>query len=202
MRLLTVITTLLLLSACAIGSTTTERPALNLPAIGPDGTFWDAANVAEREKPESFQFLLSPRFIHRALLPLDTLPEISTQQELDALRVRLDRQLAEAAEEAEVDLDLKIGQMLDAYMEELRRLLNDRFIEVGEPEYDIQFRDEFGRASGPNRAELKVSLYPKTSKPDGFEPEVIRVSFLQDGYRWLIEGFEPDNLRGAFDLAR
>jgi len=198
MRTLCALTVLLLLTACTIGSTTTERPAINLPAIGPDGAFWDAVGVAELDDVEKFLYLVSPQFVHARFMPTARRPEVKTQNELEASRTSLLTEAQRAAERHQLDYNSELYRLSYGYMAELRKLMDDRFVEVGTPTYEIEFRDEFGRASGPNRAAVQVRVYPKSRVPDGYVPETLTVLFIQDGYRWLIDGLEPDPLWGAY----
>jgi hypothetical protein len=199
-RACAVLAAALLMAACTIGSSTTERPAVNRPAIGPDGTFWDAVNVSERMDTEAFRFIVTPQFLHSALLPAATRAVPTSQREFNSQRERLYAELVAAAERSRVDLEFELDRVATGYMVELRHLLSDQMVVVGEPRYDVQYRDEFGRASGPNLAAVDVTIYPKTPLPEDYEPRVIIVRFVQDGHRWLIDALEPDTLRGAYAL--
>ncbi|MCB9934574.1 MAG: hypothetical protein H6840_02695 [Planctomycetes bacterium] len=190
MRRLLYIPLALLLASCTIGSSTTERPALNAPAIEPDGAFWDAITVARRGDDESFLYVLSPQMVYRALYPEARLREVSSQQEFDTQR-----------QELQLELDKHpdvVRQFAARYMDELSKMIHDRFIEVGKPSYTIQYKDSWDRADGPNQAKVVVTIYPKGPLPQDFEPETLVVSFVQDGRRWLINGFDNDRLKGAF----
>jgi hypothetical protein len=190
MRRLPLILLALLLGACTIGSSTTERPALTRPAIEPDGTFWDAVTVAGKNDREAFLYLLSPQMVFRALFPEAKLKQVATQEEFDAQR--------EEIKAALVQYDLVVQDFATRYMSELHKLVSDRFIEVSRPDYNIVYNDEFDRAEGPNTAKVVVTVYPKKALDANFKPETIEVTFIQDGRRWLIHGFTNDKLRGAF----
>jgi hypothetical protein len=180
----------LLLGACTIGSSTTERPALTRPAIEPDGTFWDAVTVAGKNDRKAFLYLLSPQMVFHALFPEAKLKEVTTQEEFDAQRKEIETTLKQH--------DLVVQDFATRYMGELHKLVSDRFIEVGRPNYNIGYNDEFDRAAGPNTAKLVVTVYPKHAVDESYKPETIEVTFIQDGRRWLIHGFTNDKLRGAF----
>ena len=184
---------LLLLAGCSaatIGSATTDRPALTRPAIEPDGAFWDAVTVAGKGDRKAFLYMLSPQMKYRALFPEAKLKEVTTQEELDTQRAEIETVLKQH--------EPVVQEFAARYMNELHKLVSDRFIEVGKPDYDIKFNDSFDRASGPNTAKLIVSVYPKKPIDETFKPEIIEVTFLQDGRRWLIHGFSNDKLKGAF----
>jgi len=183
----------LLLSACTSfegGSSTTDRPALTRPAIEPDGAFWDAAVVAKRGDTEGFLFMLSPQMVYRALYPEGELAEISDQEGFDKQREKIEAELK--------PLENVVDQMARRYMNQLRNLLKDKFIEVSKPTYSIRYKDKFDRAAGPNTARVTVTIYPKKALPENFEPEVMEVRFIQDRRRWLINGIINDKLKGAF----
>jgi hypothetical protein len=184
------ILTALMLASCTIGSSTTERPALSRPAIEPDGAFWDAVTVAREHDREAFLYLLSPQMVFKALFPEAKLEEITTQEEFNEQREELGKALEPHA--------AVVQDFANRYMAELEKLVRDRFIEVSKPKYDIKFNDEFDRASGPNTATVKVSVYPKSGIDQAFKPEVIEVTFIQDGRRWLIHALGNDKLKGAF----
>jgi hypothetical protein len=190
MKCLPLILLVLLFGACTIGSSTTERPALTRPAIEPDGTFWDAVTVAGKNDREAFLYLLSPQMIFRALFPEAKLKELTTQEQFDAQREEIEAALKQH--------DLVVQEFATRYMGELHKLVSDRFIEVGRPDYSINHNDEYDRAAGPNIAKLVVTVYPKHAIDEAFKPETIEVTFIQDGRRWLIHGFTNDSLRGAF----
>lgn len=190
MRSMPFILLALLLASCTIGSSTTQRPALSRPAIEPDGTFWDAVTVAGKSDREAFLHLLSPQMVFKALFPEAQLDEITNQNEFDDQREELT--------EALKPYDPVVQDFARRYMAELDNLVRDRFIEVSKPKYDIKFNDEFDRAAGPNTAKVTVSVYPKTATGAAFKPEIIEVTFIQDGRRWLIHGFSNDKLKGAF----
>ncbi len=189
---------LLFVAGCTIGTSTTQRPALSRPAIAPDGTFWDALEVARNDNAEGFLHVLSPGFVHACFLPRKRLSTPESQQEFNTLRDEVAASLTDGATRNEVDLAAEKTRMAHGYMTQLRRLVEDRYIEVGKPEYDIQYQDEYDRAYGPNRATVIVTVNAKGRAESKHGAQVIRVSFVQDGYRWLIEGFEPDAKKGSF----
>lgn len=172
------------------GSTTSDRPALNRPAIGPDGAFWDAAVVAGRGERDAFLYLLSPQFVHRALFPEDDLDEITTQGDFDEQRGEIEERLA--------DYEPVVDRLARRYMRHLAELVEGRLVEVGRPRYNIDYTDTFDRAEGPNRATVTVTVYPKSALGEDIEPEVFEVDFIMDGRRWLIDGFDPDPMKGSF----
>ncbi|MCZ7605642.1 MAG: hypothetical protein M5U25_06100 [Planctomycetota bacterium] len=190
MRRLTPTLIALLLASCTIGSSTTQRPALDSPAIEPDGAFWDAINVARRGDHDSFLYALSPQMVYRALYPEARLREPTSQEEFDSQRAELDEALSRHA--------AVVREFSVRHMHELDKLVHDRFIEVSKPSYTIRHKDSWGRAQGPNFATVLVTIYPKQPLPEGFKPETIEVRFVQDGQRWLIDGFDNDRLKGAF----
>jgi hypothetical protein len=187
---LTPILIALLLASCTIGSSTTQRPALSSPAIEPDGAFWDAITVARRGDHESFLYALSPRMVYRSLFPEANLREPTSQEEFDSQRVELEQALSQHA--------AVVREFSTRHMHELDKLVHDRYIEVSKPSYTIRYKDSWGRAQGPNLASVVVTIYPKHPLPEGFKPETIEVRFVQDGQRWLIDGFDNDRLKGAF----
>lgn len=180
----------LLLSCCAIGTSTTQRSALPRPAIEPDGTFWDAVTVARKRDGEAFRYLLSPQMIYRALYPEAKLAELDSQKDFNAERTKIEAELAKH--------EPIVQSMATRYMEELDKLLEDRLVEVSKPSYTIKYKDDYGRAAGPNTARVTVTVYPKDPMADGAEPETVDVRFIMDGRRWLINGFDNDKLKGAF----
>lgn len=179
-----------LLAGCAIGTTTTSRPALTRPVIGPDGAFRDATEAARRNDAEALRFLLSNRFVHEALLPRERREEPETVEAFQRESDRLAQQL--------LPHQPAVRKLLDGYMHLLRELTQDRFIEVGRPNYDIRYRDDFGRADGPNRASLEVQTWPKTALGPDPKPAVMTVRFIQDRQRWVIDDLEPNPLKGAY----
>ncbi len=183
---------LLLIAAagCSIGSTTTERPAINRPAIGPDGAFWDAVDAANRDSLEAFRFQVSPRFLHEGILPREKRNEPTSTEGFDQERIRLEKQLAPYAS--------TVDRMLRSYMERLRNLTSNRFMDVGRPSYEIKYRDDFDRATGPNRAVVEVLIWSKKAMQPGDKPESFTVTFVQDRQRWLIDDITPNPLKGAF----
>lgn len=189
---------LLFIAGCTIGTSTTQRPALSRPAIAPDGTFWDAVEVARNENAEGFLHVLSPGFVHACFLPRKRLSTPESQKDFNDLRDEVDASLADGASRNKVDLAAEKTRMAHGYMHLLRNLVKDRFIEVGKPDYDIQYQDEYDRAYGPNRATVIVTVNAKGRAAGTQGTEVIRVSFVQDGYRWLIESFEPDANKGSY----
>ena len=172
------------------GSSTTERPALTRPAIEPDGAFWDAATVAKRGDADAFLFMLSPQMVYLALFPDEELPPVTSQEEFTKQRQLLETKLE--------PYENVVDRFAARYMLELQKILRDRFVEVSKPTYTAQFKDSYDRLEGPNRARVTVRIYPKTAMPEGTEPETMEVRFVQDGRRWLIDGFTNDKLKGAF----
>ncbi|MBE7491290.1 MAG: hypothetical protein HS108_05975 [Planctomycetes bacterium] len=180
----------LVLAGCTIGTSTTARPALNRPVVGPDGSFWDASDAADRGDLAALRRMFSARFLHEAILPRSTRRDPQSTQQFDDESARL---LAELA-----PYEPTVQRMIEAYAAQLRRLTENRFVEVGRPEYEIRFRDEFDRAYGPNIAMLDVQCWPKHALEPDAKPETIRVRFVQNRQRWLLDGIEPDPLKGAF----
>ncbi|MBK8205608.1 MAG: hypothetical protein IPK87_02320 [Planctomycetes bacterium] len=189
---------LLFIAGCTIGTSTTQRPALSRPAIAPDGTFWDAVEVARTDNAEGFLHVLSPNFVHGCFLPRKRLSTPENQQDFNDLRDEVNASLADGATRNKVDLAAEKTRMAHGYMRLLRNLVEDRFIEVGKPDYDIQYQDEYDRAYGPNRATVIVTVNPKGRADSKSGDQVIRVSFVQDGYRWLIDSLEPDANKGSY----
>jgi len=179
-----------LLAGCTIGTSTTQRPALSRPVVGPDGTFWDVVDAADRRDNNALRLLMTARFIHEAILPRSARKDPATTEAYDTERLRLEVELK--PHEATVNL------LLEAYASQLRQLTDNRFVEVGRPEYDIRYRDDFDRAFGPNRATLVVKCWGKGALGTDPEPESIRVTFVQDRQSWLIDDVEPNALKGAF----
>jgi hypothetical protein len=186
------------LSACGIGSSTTQRPALLEPAVAPDGTFWDAVEVSRRDNARGFLHIVSPRFLQAAFLPNARIAEPTSQRAFDEMRVAINRELERAAVRNEVDLEQELNRLAAGYMRQLRDFADSNYVEVSKPEYDIRYTDQFGRANGPNRAWVYVTLHPKEPGQEATGPARRRVVFVQDGLRWLIERFEPDPNFGAF----
>lgn len=172
------------------GSSTTGRPALTKPAIEPDGAFWDATTVAKRGDADAFLFLLSPQMVYLALFPEEELPPVESQEEFTKQREQLELKLE--------PFQKVVDRFAARYMLELQKILRDRFVEVSKPTYTAQFKDSYDRLEGPNRARVTVKIYPKTALPENAEPETMEVRFVQDGRRWLIDGFTNDKLKGAF----
>ncbi len=183
---------LLLLGACSFGTTTTQRPAVDKPAVAPDGAFWDAANVAGRQDVDAFLYILTPRFIHSELWPSVSRAEPTSINEYSEQHARLNRELAL------VDSDRR--NFARGHMQRLAQVLQDRYVEVSRPSYDIKYRDDVGRAAGPNRATVTVRAWPKGAVKEGEKPDQFKVSFLQYGQRWLIDDIEPNPLKGTFQL--
>lgn len=177
-------------AGCAIGSTTTERPAINRPAIGPDGAFWDAVDAANRGSVEAFRFQVSPRFLHEGVLPREKRNEPNSTESFDLERQRLEKQLEPYAG--------TVDRMLRSYMEHLRNLTSNRFIDVGRPSYEIKYHDDFDRAAGPNRATVEISIWSKKAMGPADKPDKFTVTFVQDRQRWLIDDITPNPLKGAF----
>lgn len=190
MRSLLLILILLPLAACNLGSTTTRRPAIDRPAIGPEGVFWDAVTAAEMNDLDRFSFLLSARFLHESILPRRKRNVLDTQAEFVAERERLLLELE--------PYGLTVSSLRRRYMQNLRDRIKGTFVQTGNVAYGIQHVDEFGVASGPNRATLKVSFQAKGHTEDDYKPLEMKVRFIQDRHHWLIDGFDPDPLKGAF----
>lgn len=190
------------LCGCTIGSTTSDRSALDYPPIGPDGVFWSAIEVARGNDANGFLHIVSPRFLNDAFLS-DPLAEPQTQNEFDEQRRRINSQLIAAAARNNFVLEAEKLRMAEGYMAMLREATENRLVEVGAPNYgrSIVYKDEYGRAAGPNRVWLDVKFRSK-SAPAGAQPRTIRVGFVQDEQRWLIDTLEPDDLRGAYTWAR
>jgi hypothetical protein len=194
---------LLTLCGCTIGSSTTDRPALDTPPIGPDGTFWSALDAARRDDSQAFLYTNSPGFLHNAFLS-DELPEPESQDGLEDLHTRIQARLEDGAARNGVTAAAEKERLAAGYMKTLRELAKDQFIEVAKPVYgnNIRYKDEHGRAWGPNKLGLDVRIYPRTPVAEDFEPKRLRVGFIQDRFRWLIESLEPDELHGAFTWTR
>ena len=208
MTRLSLIAALALCAGCSFkGSTTTERPALLYPAIGPEGAFWDALTVAQRADHEALRLVLSPRFIHEAVLPGERRYEVETQQAFDRERARLEAQLK--------PYENTVKRMIEGYVRYLADLTSQRFVEVARRIDDIKYKDGYSRASGPNRASLIVHIWSKDPTPTpphaegeepGMEPrdapetkpETLTVHFIQDHRSWLIDNIEPNRLKGAY----
>lgn len=183
----------LLLASCSaftFGTSTTQRPAITKPAIGPDGTFWDAITVSERGDREAFMYLLSPQMVYVALFPEAQLREVEDQEEFDAQRAEIETELQ--------PFDAVVQQFAERYMNQLASLVHDKFIEVGKPVYLIKYTGTGGLAEGPNLARLVVNIHPKSATKPDEQPEVLNITFIQDGRRWLIHEIDPDPLKGAF----
>ncbi len=203
MKTLPGILILLVLCGCSIGSSTTDRPALDVPPIGPDGTFWSALEAARRNDSQAFLHTISPGFLYNAFLS-DELPDPQNQDELEDLYKRIQVQLEEGAIRNGVTAAAEKQRLAAGYMQTLRELADDQFIEVAKPVYgdNIRFKDEHKRAWGPNKVWLRVRIYPKTPVAEDFEPKTLRVGFIQDRFRWLIESIDPDELNGAYTWTR
>ncbi|MBX3473810.1 MAG: hypothetical protein KF754_05465 [Planctomycetes bacterium] len=188
MRLLVLL--MIVISGCAVGTTTTTRPALNKPVIGPDGTFEDAIEAARRGDTVAMRFLLSPRFIHEALLPTEKREDPQKVEEFDKERLRLEKQLAPH--------EATVQRLLRACVKLLNDLTQNRFVEAGRPSYDIRLRDDFDRAFGPNKASMVVQTWPKGALGPDPKPQAFTLHFVQDRQRWLIDDMDPNPLKGAF----
>lgn len=193
---------LLLGAGCTFGSSTSQRPALSRPAVAPDGTFWDAVAVSRNDNAQGLLHVLSPRFLHGSFIPRERISEPVNQAEFDDLRESVEAALARGAQRNRVSLEAEKLRLARGYMAELRRLVDDRFIEVGKPEYDIQYRGEYDEPWGPNRAWVIVNLYPKGSAAESANAEVLRVNFVQDRNRWLIDSLDPDPKFGSYTWTR
>lgn len=172
------------------GSTTTDRPALTDPAVRPDGAFWDAVAAAQRGDVEAFRFMLSPRFIHDAILPRENRPKLESAEEFDRERAELEAELAPH--------EATVKRMVAAYMQSVVELTSNKLVEVGQPDQNIEFRDGYRRAIGPNRASVTVLAWSRGAMGPGAKPDTLVVKFVQDGDHWLIDDFEPNRLKGAF----
>ncbi|MBZ0136653.1 MAG: hypothetical protein K8I27_09800 [Planctomycetes bacterium] len=177
-------------SAFTFGTSTTQRPAITKPAIGPDGAFWDAAVAAKRNDHEAFLYLLSPQMVYLALFPEARLAETESQEEFDLQRATINAELE--------PFEPVVHEYTARYMHELTSLLDDKFAEASQPVYSISHTGAGGRAEGPNQATITVRVYPKQSMKASQEPEVLNITFIQDGRRWLIHRINPDPLKGAF----
>lgn len=189
-RILPILAASLLLAACNLGSTTTRRPAIDRPAIGPNGVFWDAVTAAEMDDPDRLRFLLSARFLHESILPRRKRLEVGSQKEFNQERDRLLQELEPYGG--------TVKNLCRRYLADLRERIKGTFVQTGEPRYRIKHVDEFGVATGPNRATLEVSFQAKARTEKGYKPFVMKVRFIQDRRHWLIDGFDPDPLKGAF----
>lgn len=176
----------LLLAGCTGGSSTTSRPAVDRPAIGPDGVFWEAVEAARSGDVERIKRLLSTGFVHRAILPNAPRGEPSDEEEFAADNARMEREL--------VPHEATRARLYPRYTEWLRNVTAACIIETSRPAYDIEFKDSYGSARGPNKAIIKVSLHSAAIK----EPRVFTVRLVQSGDTWLIDGFSPDALFGEF----
>lgn len=217
-RLMTGLVVALLLSpavlapACSIGSTTSDRPAITLPAIGPDGVVWDAFLAAKREDTKAFRFSLSERFIHSHILPENERAETTNESAFFDEEAKL---RAEFLPKYKV----VVNRLLKGWMKLLRKYGKDRMLETSKPRYEIRFKDSWGSAKGPNLAFVTLSFHdirqPKTENSsvakedapvleEGELPPPPKPAFelvlrlVQSGRHWLIDGFEPDELMGAF----
>lgn len=175
-------------AGCTEGSTTTRRPAADRPVVGPEGTFWDAVAAAQLKQPQRMRYVFSVRFLHRSILPKH--------------ERRNARDEADYNEEKQRQLqDLKgmsalVEALYAGYCDWLGRQLADRFVETEPPVYEIDFRDGFGAARGPNIARVKVNFH---HRHDATKPtESIVVAFVQEGDAWRIDAISPDKLFGTF----
>lgn len=189
---------LVALTSCTFGSVTTERPALPRPAVEPDGTFWDAIEASRRGNAAGLLHVLSPRMLHAAFIPSVNMPEPTNQQEFNELRQRIQQALTDGAARNSLNLDAELQRLANGYMTVLSQLADGHFIETGRPEYEIVYTNEHGFPAGPNLAWIDVRFYPKGPMAEGQEPESRRISFVQDGQRWLIEGISNNELDGRF----
>jgi hypothetical protein len=194
MRLWAALLLLAALAACTSGSSTTRRPALTRPAIGPEGTLWDALDLARRDQPARLKNLFSMRFLHEQVLPDGTRGQPANQDEYLLERAILEGELA--------PYGARIDDLCRRYARQLRQLSADCFIEAGDAKLSIKHRDEFGAALGPNTARMTVFFHPVEARtgPDGKPTNVrtITVVFVQEFEQWKIDGLEPDPLKGAF----
>lgn len=198
------------LVGCSIGSATSSRPALKKPAVGPDGVTWDAFLAAQRKDTKAFRYALSVRYIHAHLLPNNPQKQTKTEKSFFAEENRL---LAEI----EPAYSPVVDRMLSGMMKQFRKYGQDRLLETSQPKYEIKFKDSWGRAKGPNLAWVTMrfhdldaqSVVEDESKPkeDSDTEELppappaafeLRVRLVQYGQRWVIDGLEPDELKGAF----
>jgi hypothetical protein len=189
-RLALALLCLLLPVACTVGSTTTQRPALLRPPIGPDGAVWDALEAAARDDAGAYLYVMSPRWLHEEILPGNRRRELDSVVVYDEEVARYGRELEPFAEEVEL--------FARRHMERLRALRGDSIPEVGAPVIEVRHRNEFDAAVGPNRARLSVLLHPRGPLPENYEPAQFTVYLIQSGQRWLLDGMEPDPLKGAF----
>lgn len=189
MKLPWVLGWVLIAAGCTVGSSTSLRPALTRPAVGPEGTFWDAAGAAQRDNGQAFLFLVSTRWLHQQVLPRRARLDVATSEEYAKEDARLRKEL----EPFSADTD----KLARRYMAFLRETLADRFIEVGKPEFELLYKDEFGRAMGPNHAAVAVLVHPKGPAGNA-APASVQIRFVQHEGRWLLDGFSPDPNKGAF----
>lgn len=194
MRITILLLALLLLASCKlqVGTSTTTRPAIDKPVVGPDGAFWDAANVARGGNVDAFLFLLTPRWIHSELWPSVSRADPETADAYNEQHNRLNRELAQ--------VDAERRRFAQGHMERLARVLEDRYVEVSRPSFNIKYRDGTGRAAGPNQATVTVRAWERGEVAESAEPDTFQVSFKQYGQRWLIDGIEPDPLQGTFQI--
>ncbi|MHC4841404.1 MAG: hypothetical protein ACYTDT_10720 [Planctomycetota bacterium] len=196
---------LLLLVGCSIGTTTSDRPALTKPPIGPDGVTWDAYLAAQRGDRAAFRNALSIRFIHSHLLPDRTREATRTEKSFAEEESRL---LAEL----EPEYSKVVIRMLDGLMAKVSSYGDERLMETSKPKFEIDFKDRWGRAKGPNIAWVTMRFHdldaeapeiPKDADPEEAPPAPdaafeLKVRLVQSGQRWVVDGFEPDELKGAF----
>ncbi|MDC1141618.1 hypothetical protein OAU50_00880 [Planctomycetota bacterium] len=198
----------LITAGCTIGTTTSDRPALVRPAVGPDGVTWDAYLAAQRGDAKAFRHALSVRYLHSHLLPAELQNETRTEADFFEEEARL-------LKEIEPKYTGVIDKMLKRMMETIQTESENRMMEASKPRYEIEFKDSWGRAKGPNIAWVTVRFHNldvqptvETSTlvaPDEDTPptvpgaaKTIKVRLVQAGQRWIIDGFEPDDLMGAF----
>ncbi len=180
----------LFLSACTLGSSTTERPALEEPPVGADGFAWDIVDAGRDNDTAKFRSLVSVRMVHRAILPDAKRNDVKTFDEQDAENLRL-------AEELKQYENTK-ARLYQAYMSKIRKLASDRYVEMDKPRYKIQYRDGFNRAWGPNRATILVKFWPKRSLAPNEQPIQSVWEFVQDHDEWKLISMSPDPLKGTF----
>jgi hypothetical protein len=176
----------LLACACTGGSSTTLRPAADRPVIGPDGVFWDAIEAARGGHAKRMARVMSIGFVHRAILPNTHRSEASDEESFVLENERMERELAPFS-----SIRDRLYTRYTGWLEETTR---GCVVETSRPNYDIQFKDGYGSARGPNTATIKVNLHFAQKK----SLVVIAVNFIQDGDTWRIDGFAPDPLFGEF----
>ena len=216
MRIVFTLILMFVLVGCSVGTATSGRPALTKPAIGPDGVTWDAFLAAQRHDTKAFRYALSVRYIHSHLLPSN--PQKQPRYE-KAFFEEEDRLLGEI----EPAYSSVVDRMLSGMMKQFREYGQDRMLETSKPEYEIKFKDSWGRSKGPNLAWVTMRFHdldaqsvvkdeeeakPKEDDKPSFDDEELspapppafelQVRLVQYGQRWVIDGLEPDELKGAF----